>query len=471
MENYLEKATIGFLGCEVIRDTPGKFDILFKEANTHFANIIDEERDNIIGCKNSNVPILNPILGDIEKLLLNNNKDGIELEYKNRGKQFWANIIFSSENEFVLLLKDTTQNVYLNRLKLRYEQLFEQSILPMFLIEPESNTIFEVNASALMLTGYDKEELICTHVSKIIIENKTDADELMDTVQIKSDLRQNNKIIITKSGQKRFFDANYSYFTYDSRELILIGGIDTTDRKIREDELAILNKTKDKFFSIIAHDLRSPLASMFSFANILYENYEEYDMSSQKELIGYMHKSITDMQRLLDNLLTWANSQRGTISFNQEEYNLYHISNSTIEMLSMNAHQKAIKITNDIPPQYTVNIDKEMISAVIRNLISNAIKFSYRKGEITVQAKTHHENAKESVMVSIKDKGVGISEKAALTLFDIGEENSTPGTENEKGTGLGLILCKEFIDKHDGKIWVVSEKGKGSEFHFTLPVK
>ena len=238
--------------------------------------------------------------------------------------------------------------------------------------------------------------------------------------------------------------------------------------EIANNELKEINKTKDKFFSIIAHDLRSPFNSMLGFSGMLDEHYDELNKEEQKEYIGIINGSIHSTFKLLENLLAWSNSQRGTINFNPEEINLFLLSVEIIELIQISAEKKSINIKSEIPKHIVIQADRYMFSTVLRNLLSNAIKFTPRNGEIIVKAQ---ENKNGFIQVSVKDNGMGISKEVQSQLFDFSNNTSTKGTDNETGTGLGLILCEEFVVKHGGKIWVESEIDKGSTFYFTIPDK
>jgi signal transduction histidine kinase len=169
---------------------------------------------------------------------------------------------------------------------------------------------------------------------------------------------------------------------------------------------------------------------------------------------------------LLENLLEWANSQRGKISFNPIPLNLNEIFKEEFKMLDEMAGRKYIKLNSRFTDDLTIVADKNMIKTILRNLISNAIKFTNKNGKVEVTATSDN----KQVMISVSDSGIGMTKETMAKLFRIDSNLSTHGTENEKGTGLGLILCKEFVEKHGGKIWVESESGKGSIFRFTLPM-
>jgi two-component system, sensor histidine kinase and response regulator len=233
-----------------------------------------------------------------------------------------------------------------------------------------------------------------------------------------------------------------------------------------EKKLKEANAAKDKFFSIIAHDLRNPFNAVIGFSNILRENISEFDINEISEYIGYINDSANNAYVLLGNLLDWARSQTNSIQFKPAEVNISNIIKSTLVILSGEATKKNISITSKVPAGFMVFADGNMVSAVVRNLVSNAIKFTRPGGLITISsclAEGCHE-------FTVEDNGVGIQQKDLEKLFRIDTKVYTKGTADESGTGLGLILCKEFIEKNSGTIRVESEPGRGSQFKFTLPV-
>jgi len=251
---------------------------------------------------------------------------------------------------------------------------------------------------------------------------------------------------------------------------------DISQRKINEEmlkrqnkELSVLNATKDKFFSIIAHDLMSPFTAMLGFSSLLKEKMDEFDKSTQKKYIENIHTSVQNTYKLLDNLLTWSRSQKGTMLLNNTKINLALLFKDVIDLLNQQAIKKNIKIKNNLLNDIYAFADKDMILTVIRNLVSNAIKFTHNGGEILINSREITENNNPYIEITVEDNGVGIDPEIKSKLFDISENSTSKGTDNEKGTGLGLIICKEFIDKNSGRIWVESTPGKGSKFIFTLP--
>ena len=227
------------------------------------------------------------------------------------------------------------------------------------------------------------------------------------------------------------------------------------------------NHTKDKFFSIIAHDLKSPFNSILGFSTLLLENHKEYDEDSREEMIKLINKGSQSAFNLLENLFTWALSQSGKMQFSPKKLDLKLIVDDVINILEGSAKRKEISIVNNVRSNEYVHVDENMIRTVLRNLISNSIKFTHKKGNITVSSS--NENT-DLVNVIISDTGVGMDENQINDLFRIDKNKSSEGTEKEKGTGLGLILCKEFIEKHKGSIYVESSIGEGSSFTFTIPV-
>lgn len=237
--------------------------------------------------------------------------------------------------------------------------------------------------------------------------------------------------------------------------------------KQSEDRLREINATKDKFFSIIAHDLKSPFTSILGYSELLKEYAKNCNVKETENYAAIINSSAQQAFQLLENLLDWARIQQGRINFLPQNANLFDISNKIIDLLKDNADQKGITINNEISSNTYVFVDEDMIKTVMRNLVSNAIKFTQSGGSIEIKAsKIHNE-----IQVSVIDNGIGISNGNIEKLFDYNSNFSTQGTRNEKGTGLGLSLCREFIEKHGGKIWTKSELGRGSEFVFSLPLK
>ncbi len=235
--------------------------------------------------------------------------------------------------------------------------------------------------------------------------------------------------------------------------------------KESETRLLELNATKDKFFSIIAHDLKSPFNSILGFSDILADQIRQKNYNDAEEFTEIIQNASQNAVDLVTNLMEWSSSQSGRMDFNPENIEIGTLINEVFELSKVTAAQKSIHLTKELPPHLPVLLDKSMIGTVLRNLISNAIKFTNPGGEITIRA----ELVEKELIVSVSDNGVGIEQENLAKLFRIDENFTVPGTQNEHGTGLGLLLCKEFIDIHKGKIWAESEPGIGSRFYFSIP--
>ena len=234
-----------------------------------------------------------------------------------------------------------------------------------------------------------------------------------------------------------------------------------------EQKLIEANGAKDKFFSIIAHDLKNPISSIMLGMDLLDMYYEEFDKETVKDHIVKLKDASNSLYRLLEDLLQWARSQTGKIEYNPEYYDIESIIENTVSLTNLMADAKEITIETHYPKALQVFCDIQLIDTVLRNLCSNSIKFSSRKNKIEIKIKENF----DSIEFEVKDYGVGMDEKIIANLFKIDKNTSNKGTENESGTGLGLFLCNEFIHKHNGEIKVLSEIGKGSSFIFTLPKK
>jgi PAS domain S-box-containing protein len=247
---------------------------------------------------------------------------------------------------------------------------------------------------------------------------------------------------------------------------------DITERKnaeqaLKESEarLAELNATKDRLFSIIGHDLRGPFNSIVGFSDLLLNQIEEKDFEGIERYARIIRDSSHRAMDLLTNLLEWSRAQSGKIEFNPEYVELVTVIDEIIALLNDSAQQKSITISRNLPHHLPVLADKDMIHTILRNLVSNGIKFSNSGGNIIINA----EQVDDQLTVSVADDGVGISEEFLDKLFHIEKSHSTMGTLKEKGTGLGLLLCKDFVEKHGGRIWAESTEGEGSIFYFTIP--
>jgi two-component system, sensor histidine kinase and response regulator len=256
-----------------------------------------------------------------------------------------------------------------------------------------------------------------------------------------------------------------SYITIKEQNAAL--GLQKEEIKNQRDELQLANATKDKFFSIIAHDLRNPFNTLLGMSELIIDSLKIKDYEKAKILSNYLYQTSNSAYQLLENLLTWSHCQSGKIEFNPNEINIKEALDYSLLLMVGSAQVKNIQLYSKLEHDLIVYADNDMLLTIIRNLITNAIKFSNNGDSIFI-------NAKESngfIIVNITDTGIGMDEKMVKGLFNIASKSKSQGTANEPGTGLGLILCKEFVEKHGGSIWVESTEGIGSSIYFSLPKK
>jgi PAS domain S-box-containing protein len=279
--------------------------------------------------------------------------------------------------------------------------------------------------------------------------------------------------LIQPDGTFKWIQNNIFPVIEDDKLIKLKGVIiDITNRKraelaLKENErkLLQLNTDKDRFISILSHDLRSPFNNLLGLSEVLTEDIRKLDIVEIEEIAKNINKTAQTTFNLLEDILMWARANSGKIPFNPKTLSLEDICKNTLEIFNQSAKAKNIAINYSVPDHINVFADIDMLKTVLRNLVSNAIKFTNKNGAININAEENDGN----VTISVFDNGIGIKPDDLTKLFNISEVLTTKGTAEETGTGLGLLLCKEFVEKHGGKIWVESEVGKGSEFKFTLP--
>jgi PAS domain S-box-containing protein len=263
-----------------------------------------------------------------------------------------------------------------------------------------------------------------------------------------------------------------------SREGIFMGFIgscaDISEQKESEEkirkiniELAEINATKDKFFSIISHDLRSPLSGLMQVLLIIVEDYDSLQNDEKQQMITDVANTSKRTYDLMENLLEWSRVQTGNIPFYPQKITLLTLLNNLEALYNQNLKSKGITLKINVEPEISVFADKKMTETILRNLLSNAIKFTYPNGTVSVSS----EPGNDFVVIKVIDTGVGIKTEKLSELFQVDKVQSTWGTAKETGTGLGLILCKELVEKQNGKIWVESKEDEGTTFYFTLPAQ
>ncbi len=256
------------------------------------------------------------------------------------------------------------------------------------------------------------------------------------------------------------------YITKPFKAEELISRVKThVELKLARQRLHQLNATKDKLFSIIAHDVRNPLQNLLMSANLLDDNYDAFDETKRKEYIHKFRLTSDLVSALIENLLQWALSQQGGLKLRRRKINLTELTAENLPLAKEQADKKQIRLMATVTADITAYVDADMISAVLRNLLSNAVKFTPPGGTVELDVSIKG----KAVEIRVTDTGIGIDEADIPNLFQLGDQKISLGTANEKGTGLGLILCKEFVEINNGSIAVESQPGKGSTFIVTLP--
>ena len=350
----------------------------------------------------------------------------------------------------------------------RFHAAFENAAIGMSLIAPDGN-FMKVNDALCELTGYSEKELLSKNLLDISHpDDRENSLKLMDKVLSgKINHYHIEKRYLHKQGHVIWVLLSASLVSDDNGgPLYFISQVqDITQHKRYEQELQELNVSKDKFFSIIAHDLKSMFNNLLGFSDLLKAEIKTGDEATVEQYVDIINSSAHQTYAILASLLEWANSQRGKIPFNPASIVLSDLLKEELEVLSKSAGQKNIELKICVPEKLALTADKDMLKTILRNLISNAIKFTPKNGKIEV----HATQGEQQVEIAVCDNGTGMTQKNLDKLFKLDIINSTPGTEDERGTGLGLMLCSDFVKKHGGKIWAESEPAKGSNFKFTMP--
>lgn len=364
----------------------------------------------------------------------------------------------------VQFLRSSQKNKQLLAENEKFKLLFSTSPDAVAITRMDTGEFLDVNDGFYDVLGYKREELINKKVQ--LWANLSSRQELVLNLQENDYYGNFETEMIHRNNTKLTVIISARRIVLDGHNCILSVVKDISFRKAAEEKLKELNSTKDKFFSILAHDLKNPLGSFYSVAELLNDEYDNIPESSKRQYLGIIRESARQLYSLLENLLTWSRSQRGLINFNPTGFDIYSLADNSIQILQISASAKQITLLNNVPKDIFVNADMNLANAIIRNLMSNAIKFTDNGGEISLTA---IDSTSGYVAVAVKDSGIGISKDTIKDLFKIDKSVSTLGTNGESGTGLGLILCREFVEMHNGRIWAESELNVGTTFYFTLP--
>jgi len=394
--------------------------------------------------------------------------------YKLRKKEIVGNKLLKANNEQLALQKKEL-SASLQMVKDLNAQLHAYNdsmnhLAIVFITDSKGHILF-VNDNFCGVTGYAKEDVIGKNsvFLKSDVHDRKFFRKIIDSLK-KRETWRGEICSITKTGQYFWVDTAVAPVMDENGQpqQFFILQFEITPRKKYEEqlesqkeELTQLNQLKDKMFSIVSHDFRSPLSSLKGALSLYTQGIVSHE--EMKSLASELMEKLNTTSSMLDNLLNWAKSQLKGIQLNPELFELWELVNENIYLTQSLADNKQILLSGDIDQTLQVFADKEMIKLVLRNLISNAVKFSAKGNRIWIEG---YEKG-DQIIISVNDQGIGMSEEQIQNIFT-SSANSTLGTANEKGMGLGLILCKEFIEKNNGTLWIESEKGKGSSFRFSL---
>jgi two-component system, sensor histidine kinase and response regulator len=370
-----------------------------------------------------------------------------------------------------------------------YRELFDFFTDSIYIIDPEG-TFIDVNSGAAKMFGFDREEIIGHTPEMLLAKDKNDMEFTNDAIRkaFDGESQEMEWWGIRKNGEVFPNDIVLNRGKYFGRDVVIAISRDITERKKVEEkllnynmELRELNQSKDKFFGILAHDLKNPFGGLLGFIDLLYEDIDELSTDQVKEYLQNIRTASYHTYSLLENLLEWSRIQTGKVQFRPSRFDLKEEIESILMVLETNAIRKNIKLVNKVQESIFVEADRNMIYSVIQNLTTNAIKFSNSNSEVIIDGKSISPELapnkegesgppRKWYEISVTDTGIGIPEDIMPKLFKLDGQFSMAGTANEPGTGLGLILCKEMVEKNGGQIRVDSFQGQGSIFAFTLPL-
>lgn len=366
---------------------------------------------------------------------------------------------------------DFNQNSVADKDKL-YKSLFELSPVGIILEDSEGN-ILNVNDAVSLSSGYSKQEMIGMNVKKLAPEEHGNLVESNITKLLQGEVLFHEVENIRKDGSVNYMELREKKIILpDGKTGILVFANDVTTRRLAEEsvkkymqELETANATKDKFFSIIAHDLKSPFNAILGFSKLLFDDFNDFTDEEKLTIIENIKLSSESTYKLLQNLLEWAKMQTNQLIIRNEDIDVCILINDTIDLLKSQAEQKNIKIFSSVRFDTLIYADENIIKTVLRNLISNAIKFSYPGNKV----KIFSEETDGAIKISVQDFGIGLTEEEKENIFKFDSKYKKTGTQNERGTGIGLMLCKEFIEINSGSLVFESTTDYGSTFSIIVP--
>jgi PAS domain S-box-containing protein len=385
--------------------------------------------------------------------------------------EFFVNDVKYIQSIFI----DTTEKVQIEKTLKESEERFRLMIKnsnDIIVLINDKGEQFFISDIVSKITGYKPEELTGSIADVLHPEDVPLVLKAWEEVIINKEsiIKVQYRHIHKTKGYIWFEAAVQNYLDHPSINAIIGNVRDISLIKENEIKLQELNNTKDKFFSLIAHDLINPFSSILSTTELLIDYSDKFEKNEMLEAVKRISNSAENAYNLLENLLTWAKSQTGKLSFNPEIIVLDKIILDVIRIATPFALEKNIDLNYKKMGIKQIFADRNLLLSTIRNILFNAIKFTKSGGLVEISVEEDDNTEGQSVIIVVTDNGIGMDEGTIKNLFQLDTNSASLGTNNEKGTGLGLILCKEFIEKHNGKIWVESKLGHGSKFIFSLPV-
>lgn len=370
-----------------------------------------------------------------------------------------------------------------------FTDLINRFTHPVYLLSSKG-IITEANAGAVAYYGYEREEMIGKSLLILSATGEKDNNVISKMIEdsISGESQKTEWAVKDKTGKIHPADITFNKFSNMGNDMVIVTVHDLSETKkvitelLRSNtELKESNLSKDKFFGIFAHDLKNPFQGLLGFIDLLYEDIDELSTEQVKEYLSNVRNASYHTYALLENLLEWSRIQSGKMPFTPSIFDIRDEISSVINVLDNNATQKDIKLVNEVDSGIMVEADRNMIHSVIQNLVTNSIKFSNSNGRVVIRGRVpqtyskvsnpNHNSDRHWLEISVTDNGIGIPEEILPKLFKLNGKFSSTGTANEPGTGLGLVMCHEMVEKNGGRIWAESIAGQGTTFIFTILLK
>jgi PAS domain S-box-containing protein len=370
----------------------------------------------------------------------------------NSGEVFWSDEVYS-----IVGVKKTRTNIIKSWREIVHPDDM-RFVIKNALKSTKTGSSFNIQIRIIRLDN-QKVRVIRTHGKYYLDENNLPC-RMVGTIQDITNEKRNELKMKKLITELQYFNETV---LHQVQEL----NVKNTLLKNSEEQLIELNKNKDKFFSIIAHDLKSPISGFINLSEMISRDFNQLSLAEMREMAYSLFKSSENIGKLLENLLDWATINRGAMEFNPHNFELLTYVEEAINQNHISSKQKKISVVNNVSDGLMIYADIQMIRTVLRNLVSNAVKFSHRNSKVEISGRV---DSIGQIEISVADQGVGIDEKTLELLFSVEEKVSKPGTEDEKGSGLGLIVCMELIKLNGGKIWAESKIDEGATFYITIPM-